>query len=513
MSGHVLTGRYRLGERLGSGGMGTVWSAVDETLHRTVAIKEIVFPEVLTADERRVATDRAQREARAAALIDHPGVITVHDVVIEDERPWIVMELVRGASLAEVIRRDGPCPPAAAARIGSALLDALGAAHAQGIVHRDVKPGNVLLAEDGRVVLTDFGIASIEADPGLTRTGTFVGSPGYVAPERLREQPGGPESDLWSLGATLYTAVEGRPPFERDTLMAVLGAVLAEEPAPPRQAGHLSPLLWHLLQKDPSARPRTEDLRRALWKVSAGMPSGLPEPNPVPPISARTRAQRMWVPIAAGLAMVTIGALLVGAIAMKTSNGETGSTDDPPPAKSSAPRAAVPATTPSPSTRAGLDLCGLLTERQLSRLIPREKPAVEKDDGSCGWAARKRGFAISDLSRTSGDAPPRSPVEAHNKYVSTKNATTPGIHYWGWPEIDVDHVKARQSGARTIAGIGDEAFTYTSTGLSKSMDVSAVVLRVGNTVLRIELMYERGTASPGEAREAARWVARAAAKS
>ncbi|NEA25587.1 serine/threonine protein kinase [Actinomadura bangladeshensis] len=241
--------------------MGTVWSAVDETLHRTVAVKEIVFPDVLTSDERRVATDRAQREARAAALIDHPGVITVHDVVIEDERPWIVMELVRGASLAEVIRRDGPCPPAAAARIGLALLDALGAAHARGIVHRDVKPGNVLLAEDGRVVLTDFGIASIEADPALTRTGTFVGSPGYIAPERLREQPGGPESDLWSLGATLYTTVEGRPPFERDSPMAVLGAVLAEEPAPPRQAGHLAPLLWQLLHKVPSARPGMEDVR------------------------------------------------------------------------------------------------------------------------------------------------------------------------------------------------------------------------------------------------------------
>src|SRR5690606_42084595 len=156
------------------------------------------------------ATGRAQRDARAAALIDHPGVITVHDVVIEDERPWIVMELVDGPSLAEVIRRDGPLAPAAAAGIGLKVLDALEAAHAKGIVHRDVKPGNVLLAGDGRVVLTDFGIASIDADPSLTRTGTFVGTPGYVAPERLRELPGGPESHLWSLGATLHAAVEGR---------------------------------------------------------------------------------------------------------------------------------------------------------------------------------------------------------------------------------------------------------------------------------------------------------------
>ncbi|WP_207924219.1 serine/threonine-protein kinase [Actinomadura bangladeshensis] len=513
MSGHLLAGRYRLGERLGSGGMGTVWSAADETLHRTVAVKEIVFPDVLSADERRVATDRAQREARAAALIDHPGVITVHDVVIEDERPWIVMELVRGASLAGVIRRDGPCPPAAAARIGLALLDALGAAHARGIVHRDVKPGNVLLAEDGRVVLTDFGIASIEADPALTRTGTFVGSPGYIAPERLRDQPGGPESDLWSLGATLYTAVEGRPPFERDGPMAVLGAVLAEEPAPPRQAGHLAPLLWQLLQKAPSARPGMEDVRRALWNVSAGRPTGLPAQMPVPPLPGQTGARRMGMPIAAGATMVTIGALLVGVIAANSSGGEARRSNEPAQQQSSAPGAAAPATTPSPSTPAGLDLCGLLTQQQVNRLIPGEKPKVDKDGKSCGWTAPKRGVAISDLGRTTVDGPPRSAVEAHNKYVSTKNAATPGIHYWGWTEIDVDHVKARKTGARTIDGIGDEAFTYTSTGLSKSMDISGVVLRVKNTVLRVELMYERGTASPGEAREAARWVARAAATS
>ncbi|NEA25588.1 hypothetical protein [Actinomadura bangladeshensis] len=145
-------------------------------------------------------------------------------------------------------------------------------------------------------------------------------------------------------------------------------------------------------------------------------------------------------------------------------------------------------------------------------MIRRKKPEIDKDEKSCGWTAPKRGLAITDLGRTTVDGPPNSPVEAHNKYVSTKNAATPGIHYWGWTEIDVNHVKARQTGARTIDGIGDEAFTYTSTGLSKSMDISGVVLRVKNTVLRVELMYERGTASAGEAHEAARWAARAAAK-
>ncbi|TDC78667.1 serine/threonine-protein kinase [Actinomadura sp. 7K507] len=518
MSGHVLAGRYRLEGRIGSGGMGTVWSAVDETLRRTVAVKEIVFPDVLTPEERRVAAGRAQREARAAALIDHPGVITVHDVVIEDERPWIVIELVSGASLDQVIRRDGPRPPPVAAQIGLEVLDALEAAHAKGIVHRDVKPSNVLLADDGRVVLTDFGIASMEADPALTRTGTFVGSPGYIAPERLREQPGGPESDLWSLAATLYTAVEGRPPFERDSAMAALGAVLADEPAPPRQAGSLSPLLWYLLRKEPSARPDAGEVRRVLRNVAAGRPSGLPgagfAPRAAPPRAAPPRKgpRRIWIPIAASVAVVAIGGMVAGAVAISASDGEDGSraTADSAPASPAAPRA-TPSPGASASTSAQLDLCGLLTRKQVSRLFPQGKPQVEEDEKSCGWAASKHGFMISDLHRSTGAPPPQSPAEAHNKYVSTKNAATAGVHYWGWPEIDVDHVKARETGARTVAGIGDEAFTYTSAGLSKSMDISGVVFRVNNTVLEIEHMYERGTASPGEAREAARWIARAVA--
>ena len=522
MSERVLAGRYRLEGRVGSGGMGTVWSAVDETLRRTVAVKEILFPDVLTPEERRVATGRAQREARAAALIDHPGVITVHDVVVEDERPWIVMELVRGASLAEVLRRDGPRPPAVAAQIGLGILDALDTAHAKGIVHRDVKPSHVLLADDGRVVLTDFGIASIEADPALTRTGTFVGSPGYTAPERLRERPAGPGSDLWSLAATLYTAVEGRPPFERDSPMAVLGAVLAEEPLPPRRGGSLSPLLWYLLQKEPSARPESEDVRRALENVSAGRPSGLPGAMPVPqfappqpaplgPAPPRKRPRRVWIPVAAAAALVAIGGTAAGAVAVNASGGDDG-TRMAAGSSPASPPAAAPRATPSPSASALLDLCGLLTRKQVGRLLSQKEIEVEKDEKSCGWAASRRGFTINDVSRTGTAPPPQSAAEAHNRYVSTKNAADGGILYWGWPEIEVDHVKARQTGARTIAGIGDEAFTYTSTGLSKSMDQSGVVLRVKKTVLKIEHSYVRGTASAGEAQEAARWVARAAAK-
>jgi len=292
--------------------------------------------------------------------------------------------------------------------------------------------------------------------------------------------------------------------------MAVLGAVLSEEPAPPRRAGSLAPLLWHLLRKEPSARPGAEEVRRVLRDVSAGRPSGFPGPGPVGPVAVRRGPRRVWIPIAAGVAVVAAGALIVTAVALNASDDDARVASDSAPAESATAQAAAPSATPSPSASAGPDLCGLLTRQQVRRLIPRGEPEVEKDETSCGWAAAKRGFSISDLGRSSGGAPPRSSVEAHNRYVSTKNTSTPGIHYWGWPEIDVNHVKARQTGAQTISGIGDEAFAYTSTGLSKPMDVSAVVFRVDDTVLRVEHMYERGTASPAEAREAARWIARAA---
>ncbi|WP_395104441.1 serine/threonine-protein kinase [Actinomadura sp. SCN-SB] len=512
MSERLLAGRYRLRERLGSGGMGTVWSAVDETLRRTVAVKEIAFPDGLTAEEREVATGRARREARAAALIDHPGVITVHDVVVEDDRPWIVMELVRGPSLDQVIRHDGPRVPPVAARIGLQVLDALEAAHARGIVHRDVKPGNVLLSEDGRVVLTDFGIAGIETDPALTRTGTLVGSPGYIAPERLQERPAGPESDLWSLAATLYTAVEGRPPFERDDPMAVLGAVLTEAPAPPRRAGSLAPLLWYLLQKDPAARPKAQDVRRVLENVAAGRPSGLPDPFPSPHGPSAKGRGKVWIPVAAGAAVIAlIGAAVAVAIA---SSGD----DDRGTAASASPSAAQarPPATPSPSaspSASTLDLCGLLTRAQVRRLLPNGTPRVEREKGQCGWGTTRRGFQIEDINLTVGDPSPSSPAEAHNTYVSRRNARkSGGSHVWGWPEIGVGPVRARQTPARAISGVGDEAFIYSSTGSSEAMDATYVVLRARNTVLEVSYMYERGTASPAATQQAARWVAQAVAR-
>lgn len=230
MQGLLLAGRYRLVDPIGSGGMGRVWRARDEVLHRSVAIKELTAALYVTDSDRAVLLARTQTEARAAARINHSAVVTVHDVLEHDNRPWIVMELVEGGSLADAVRDRERLEPAEAARIGLWVLRALGAAHAAGVVHRDVKPGNVLLATDGRVLLTDFGIAQVEGDTTITRTGEIVGSVDYLAPERVRGQDPGPASDLWALGATLYTAVEGRSPFRRTSPLTTMQAVVDEEP-------------------------------------------------------------------------------------------------------------------------------------------------------------------------------------------------------------------------------------------------------------------------------------------
>ncbi|WP_407560630.1 serine/threonine-protein kinase [Streptomyces sp. 184] len=272
-SGRLIGGRYRLAARLGVGGMGTVWRARDEVVDRDVAVKEPRLPADLDERTRRTAYERMQREARAAARIDHPSVVTVHDVVMEDGRPWIVMELVRGRSLGDQLT-EGTLDPREVARIGGAVLGALTAAHEAGILHRDVKPDNVLLGRYDRVVLTDFGIAQIEGEQGLTETGAFVGSPEYIAPERVLGQRPGPESDLWSLGVVMYAAVEGMSPYRRQTAPATLQAVLSAEPAAPaRGSGALGTVVMQLLRKDPAARPAPDEVRRQLEAVARPVPA------------------------------------------------------------------------------------------------------------------------------------------------------------------------------------------------------------------------------------------------
>ncbi|MFF9316367.1 protein kinase [Streptomyces sp. NPDC014735] len=269
-AGLVLAGRYRLGEVLGRGGMGKVWRAHDEVLHRTVAVKELTAGQYVAEADRIVLHARTQKEARAAARITHPGVVTVHDVIEYDNRPWIVMQYVDGASLADAAKKTGEIEPREAARIGLHVLGALRAAHAAGVLHRDVKPGNVLLAADGRVLLTDFGIAAIEGDSTITRTGELVGSIDYLAPERVRGGDPGPASDLWSLGATLYTAVEGRSPFRRTSPISTMQAVVTEEPPPPGRAGPLGPVITALLRKEPEDRPSAAETERMLLDAMEG---------------------------------------------------------------------------------------------------------------------------------------------------------------------------------------------------------------------------------------------------
>ncbi|MGW4422338.1 protein kinase domain-containing protein [Streptosporangium sp. NPDC004631] len=285
-SQEIIGARYRLLEHIGRGGMGTVWRARDEVLGRDVAVKEVIPSPDLTGPEREVFTVRTLREARAAGRVGHPGVATVYDVIEEDGRPWIVMQLVESRTLGAVIREDGPLPPARVARIGLEVLGALVAAHHAGVLHRDVKPDNVLLARDGRAVLTDFGIAVLEGDSSVTRTGALIGTPAFIAPERASGGTAEFASDLWSLGVTLYVAVEGRSPFERAHPLATLSAVMHEEPAPLRLAGPLGPVIYGLLRRHPRRRMSAQEVQIHLRSIVNGtapqatMPIDLPSPAP-----------------------------------------------------------------------------------------------------------------------------------------------------------------------------------------------------------------------------------------
>jgi len=335
----LLSGRYRLIEQIGRGGMGVVWWAHDELEDREVAVKEMHLPPSLGHRERMNLLRRTDREALAAGRLRHPGLIAIYDVVVEDSRPWLIMEYVAARSLEDVFVADGPISPRRVAEIGVQLLAALCAAHDAGIVHRDVKPSNVLLETSGRVVLTDFGIATYEGATTLTQTGTFMGSPAYVAPEVARGEPASPDSDLWSLGATLYAAVEGRPPYDHETAMATLSALVTSEPDPPLHAGPLRPVLGGLLTKDPARRLDAEGAGELLSRIAA--PPAPPRP---PRRTRRPLAERVGV-----VPVVTVGVLAL-AIAMGVLAGVKST-----PARYSGDRAAHPppvtthGTTPSPT--------------------------------------------------------------------------------------------------------------------------------------------------------------------
>ena len=382
----VIAGRYRLEKRLGRGGMGVVWRARDQLLGRQVAVKEIAQDDSLSEEEARRQRDRTLREARAVAQLRHPHVIVVHDVVEQDEQPYIVMELLDGGSLADLISTHGPVDAAEAARIGIALLGALRTAHAAGVLHRDIKPANVLLgtasdeAESGRVVLTDFGIAQVVGATTLTESGAFVGSPEYTAPERMSGLRTGPASDLWSLGALLCTILSGESPFRRDSLGGILHAVVFDEIRPPEQARPLLPVVRGLLERDPERRLEAAEAERMLRAfldtgrtpsaASSGRtahptpgytptqrdvprrqlttPAAPPTPTPAPATTAEQqspRRTRRGVLVTALLVAAMAGAGVSAAALLIRGDGDGGAAGP----VSSAPLTSTSAGTPSPS--------------------------------------------------------------------------------------------------------------------------------------------------------------------
>ncbi|MGS2643011.1 protein kinase domain-containing protein [Streptosporangium sp. LJ11] len=507
----VLAGRYRLLNPLAEGGAGTVWLATDETLGRDVAVKEVRLPPDLDPVRRQEVFASAIREANLAARLKHPSIVTVHDVVIDQERPWLVMELLSGSSLEQTVRDRSPLPAHQAARIGVGILSALGAAHAAGVVHRDVKPGNVFLTRTGKAVLTDFGFAVADGEATSDRTGHLVGSPNYIAPERLRGERGGPASDLWSLGATLYFAVEGVPPHPAETPIAAISRVLTEPPRPPERAGELGPLLTRMLDPVPEARPSFEAVARSLGELAAGrtvtgIPAAPSVPSPSPaPVSARPPEPRrsrtaLWAAAeTAGIAVV-IG-VTFGVTFLLTSN--------PTAAEKRVRLSESPGAFATP-----VDVCKLVPGAMARQLLPalagEGKPT---NDGGCQWPAPGMGLEV----RLSGpDQWGKSPQQAHELFVNRRQSVIPsGENAWSWPEIQAGIRSSRSTAPTTVKPVGDEAFGYDVYENRKTgrLEQSYVVVRVDNLVLDVGYTVvdgsKDGPAIQAGAHTTATWIANA----
>jgi hypothetical protein len=503
----VLAGRYRLAEALGRGGMGTVWRAHDEVLGRTVAVKELSLPRGIAADHRAALCERAIREARVSSRLKHGSIIRVHDVIAEDDRPWIVMELLTGRALDEA----GPLPPARVAEVGLAVLDALSAAHAQGVLHRDVKPGNIFLCDDGRVVLADFGIATLIGDASLTASGGLVGSPGYIAPERLRGGHTGPPSDLWSLGAALYTAVEGRPPYERRTVAGVLSAVLTEKPRPPERAGPLTPVLLAMLAKDPAHRPPADTTRTLLRSVAGGEN---PAPYDLPDTAGRATAGRAtavastaparsapwhrrsgpW-PAAIAVAVVAVVAL-VAVPAVFLLNGQKNASDPSPSPAPVDPVRGRFAAAPQP--------CSLITSAEAAHLGARS--AANPEAQGCSWGDGLGGGGAIEvwLQHFVPKGSLSAPSLAEEYLADKKRQFTDSAH-------TADRINSTQSGVTDVPSTADAAFVYDATDGIGSGRSSTVWLRSSNVVLKVVFADHVGSTAATRihqnAIEAARTVA------
>jgi len=314
-TGRVIAGRYRLQAPIGRGAMGVVWRARDQLLDRDVAVKEVQIADTLTEEERATAYQRTLREAKTAARLNHPAVVTVYDVAEDGGRPWIVMQLVSARSLDQVLATSGPLSPRRAAEMARQLLSALSVAHAAGVMHRDVKPSNVLISNDGRAVLTDFGIATFQGDPKLTQTGMVMGSPGFTAPERIRGEDATPASDLWSLGATLYAAVEGHGPFEkRGGAITTMSAIINEDAPEAPTAGALGPVIAALLRREPVDRPDAVEAARMITSVLPLLTDRLPDAPPGYEATALSASSRPAVPQPGAPGSAQPGALGPGAL-------------------------------------------------------------------------------------------------------------------------------------------------------------------------------------------------------
>jgi serine/threonine protein kinase len=434
----IVAGRYLLVRSIGSGGMGVVWLAHDRLLDREVAVKEVTFPETVPQHERDSLRARVLREARAAARLNHPGAITIYDVLAEHGRAFIVMELIEAPNLADLVNRQGPLPFEQVARIGLQIASTLDAAHRAGVVHRDVKPANVMVGDDGSLWLGDFGIAHVEGDPRLTASGMIVGSPWYMAPEQAHGGEIGPATDLWGLGATMYYAVEGQAPFERPSTLAALAAVANEPPRPPQRAGTLAPVLMSLLAKDPAARPSLRRVRIRLAQVADASrattadrppapvaPSDLftpasaftPEPSADGPTHTTTgedpeadrspaggvgrdegTARRRWTIAVTVLAAVGVLAGITAVVAPGTSRGDGASGEHAPaPARLTNPPTTTPPASTAPRTTATTESPSRTTSQ--SQPAPKPRPtagaasAVPVDWSS--FSGQSGGYAVA----------------------------------------------------------------------------------------------------------------------
>ncbi|WP_326820350.1 serine/threonine-protein kinase [Streptosporangium sp. NBC_01756] len=508
----VIAGRYRLLNPLAEGGMGTVWLAADEMLGRDVAVKEVRLPPDLDPVRREEISAAALQEANLAARLKHPSIVTVHDVVVEQERPWLIMELLSGSSLEQTVRGGRSLPVRQAARIGVSIISALMAAHAAGVMHRDVKPGNVFLTRTGRAVLTDFGIAVLEGD-ATAGTSHLVGSPNYIAPERLRGERSGPASDLWSLGATLYFAVEGMPPHPAETPISAISRVLTEPARPPERAGELGPLLMLMLAPVPEARPSFEAVARALQELALGRPAPLPggsrpeamPPPPAPAPHSPAPAPRGGRTVLWAVAEVAVVAMVIGAT-VGVSQLTADRTEPATPVKLSEKPGAF--ATP-------VDLCKLVQAATVKELLPALKTEGQPtNEGGCQWATSGVGLEVAPSSTSKQWG--KSPRQAHELFVNQRNGTRPnGETAWSWSEIDAGLRSARVTAPLEVKPVGDEAFGYDLYENRKTgrLEKSQVVLRVDNLVVDVGYTVvdgsKDGTAIRSGAHTAATWVANA----